>query len=115
MPKNLRLKIKSIIKTIRPSLKIRRLKIKGGSSVSAVETDGLLSVERTVVDGRIVISNATDKVWNVRLVSLSGAVVAQDEVPAGTTELQVGHLRKGMYLLNLYRDGIQKTIKVIKK
>lgn len=88
---------------------------KGGSSVSAVETDGLLSVERTVVDGRIVISNATDKVWNVRLVSLSGAVVAQDEVPAGTTELQVGHLRKGMYLLNLYRDGIQKTIKVIKK
>lgn len=86
---------------------------KGGSSVSAVETDGLLSVERTVVDGRIVISNATDKVWNVRLVSLSGAVVAQDEVPAGTTELQVGHLRKGMYLLNLYRDGIQKTIKVI--
>ena len=85
---------------------------KGGSSVSAVETDGLLSVERTVVDGRIVISNATD---NVRLVSLSGAVVAQDEVPAGTTELQVGHLRKGMYLLNLYRDGIQKTIKVIKK
>lgn len=27
MPKNLRLKIKSIIKTIRPSLKIRRLKI----------------------------------------------------------------------------------------
>ena len=88
---------------------------KGGSSVSAVETDGLLSVQRTVVDGRIVISNATDKVWNVRLVSLSGAVVAQDEVPAGTTELQVGHLRKGMYLLNLYRDGIQKTIKVIKK
>lgn len=88
---------------------------KGGSSVSTVETDGLLSVERTVVDGRIVISNATDKVWNVRLVSLSGAVVAQDEVPAGTTELQVGHLRKGMYLLNLYRDGIQKTIKVIKK
>ena len=88
---------------------------KGGSSVSAVETDGPLSVERTVVDGRIVISNATDKVWNVRLVSLSGAVVAQDEVPAGTTELQVGHLRKGMYLLNLYRDGIQKTIKVIKK
>ena len=88
---------------------------KGGSSVSAVETDGLLSVERTVVDGRIVISNATDKVWDVRLVSLSGAVVAQDEVPAGTTELQVGHLRKGMYLLNLYRDGIQKTIKVIKK
>lgn len=88
---------------------------KGGSSVSAVETDGLLSVERTVVDGRIVISNATDKVWNVRLVSLSGAIVAQDEVPAGTTELQVGHLRKGMYLLNLYRDGIQKTIKVIKK
>ena len=88
---------------------------KGGSSVSAVETDDLLSVERTVVDGRIVISNATDKVWNVRLVSLSGAVVAQDEVPAGTTELQVGHLRKGMYLLNLYRDGIQKTIKVIKK
>lgn len=88
---------------------------KGGSSVSAVETDGLLSVERTVVDGRIVISNATDKVWNVRLVSLSGAVVAQDEVPAGTTELQVGHLRKGMYLLNLYRDGMQKTIKVIKK
>lgn len=88
---------------------------KGGSSVSAVETDGSLSVERTVVDGRIVISNATDKVWNVRLVSLSGAVVAQDEVPAGTTELQVGHLRKGMYLLNLYRDGIQKTIKVIKK
>lgn len=88
---------------------------KGGSSVSAVETDGLLSVERTVVDGRIVISNATDKVWNVRLVSLSGAVVAQDEVPAWTTELQVGHLRKGMYLLNLYRDGIQKTIKVIKK
>lgn len=88
---------------------------KGGSSVSAVETDGLLSVERTVVDGRIVMSNATDKVWNVRLVSLSGAVVAQDEVPAGTTELQVGHLRKGMYLLNLYRDGIQKTIKVIKK
>mgnify|MGYP001114484293 FL=1 len=88
---------------------------KGSSSVSAVETDGLLSVERTVVDGRIVISNATDKVWNVRLVSLSGAVVAQDEVPAGTTELQVGHLRKGMYLLNLYRDGIQKTIKVIKK
>ena len=88
---------------------------KGGSSVSAVETDGLLSVERTVVDGRIVISNATDKVWNVRLVSLSGAVVAQDEVPEGTTELQVGHLRKGMYLLNLYRDGIQKTIKVIKK
>lgn len=88
---------------------------KGGSSVSAVETDGLLSVERTVVDGRIVISNVTDKVWNVRLVSLSGAVVAQDEVPAGTTELQVGHLRKGMYLLNLYRDGIQKTIKVIKK
>ena len=87
---------------------------KGGSSVSAVETDGPLSVERTVVDGRIVISNATDKVWNVRLVSLSGAVVAQDEVPAGTTELQVGHLRKGMYLLNLYRDGIQKTIKVIK-
>ena len=56
---------------------------KGGSSVSTVETDGLLSVERTVVDGRIVISNATDKVWNVRLVSLSGAVVAQDEVPAG--------------------------------
>ena len=88
---------------------------KGGSSVSAVETDGPLSVERTVVDGRIVISNATDKVWNVRLVSLSGAVVAQDEVPVGTTELQVGHLRKGMYLLNLYRDGIQKTIKVIKK
>ena len=88
---------------------------KGGSSVSAVETDGLLSVERTVVDGRIVISNATDKVWNVRLVSLSGAVVAQDEVPVGTTELQVGHLRKGMYLLNLYRDGMQKTIKVIKK
>lgn len=88
---------------------------KGGSSVSTVETDGLLSVERTVVDGRIVISNATDKVWNVRLVSLSGAVVAQDEVPAGTTELQVGHLRKGMYLLNLYRDGMQKTIKVIKK
>lgn len=88
---------------------------KGGSSVSSVETDGLLSVERTVVDGRIVISNATDKVWNVRLVSLSGAVVAQDEVPAGTTELQVGHLRKGMYLLNLYRDGMQKTIKVIKK
>lgn len=88
---------------------------KGGSSVSAVETDGPLSVERTVVDGRIVISNATDKVWNVRLVSLSGAVVAQDEVPAGTTELQVGHLRKGMYLLNLYRDGMQKTIKVIKK
>ena len=88
---------------------------KGGSSVSAVETDGLLSVERTVVDGRIVISNATDKVWNVRLVSLSGAVVAQDEVAAGTSELQVGHLRKGMYLLNLYRDGIQKTIKVIKK
>jgi len=41
--------------------------------------------------------------------------VAQDEVPAGTTELQVGHLRKGMYLLNLYRDGMQKTIKVIKK
>lgn len=88
---------------------------KGGSSVSAVETDGLLTVERTVVDGRIVISNATDKVWNVRLVSLSGAVVAQDEVPTGTTELQAGHLRKGMYLLNLYRDGIQKTIKVIKK
>ncbi len=29
---------------------------KGGSSVSTVETDGLLSVERTVVDGRIVIS-----------------------------------------------------------
>ena len=91
------------------------LEPKGGSSVSAVETDGLLTVERTVVDGRIVISNATDKVWNVRLVSLSGVIVAQDEVPAGTTELQVGHLRKGMYLLNLYRDGIQKTIKVIKK
>lgn len=91
------------------------LEPKGGSSVSAVETDGLLTVERTVVDGRIVISNATDKVWNVRLVSLSGAVVAQDEVPTGTTELQAGHLRKGMYLLNLYRDGIQKTIKVIKK
>lgn len=65
---------------------------KGGSSVSTVETDGLLSVERTVVDGRIVISNATDKVWNVRLVSLSGAVVAQDEVPAGTTELASGAL-----------------------
>ena len=91
------------------------LEPKGGSSVSAVETDGLLTVERTVVDGRIVISNATDKVWNVRLVSLSGAVVAQDEAPTGTTELQAGHLRKGMYLLNLYRDGIQKTIKVIKK
>lgn len=91
------------------------LEPKGGSSVSAVETDGLLTVERTVVDGRIVISNATDKVWNVRLVSLSGAVVAQDEAPTGTTELQAGHLRKGMYLLNLYRDGMQKTIKVIKK
>lgn len=91
------------------------LEPKGGSSVSAVETDGLLTVERTVVDGRIVISNATDKVWNVRLVSLSGAVVTQDEAPTGTTELQAGHLRKGMYLLNLYRDGIQKTIKVIKK
>ena len=91
------------------------LEPKGGSSVSAVETDGLLTVERTVVDGRIVISNATDKVWNVRLVSLSGAVVVQDEAPTGTTELQAGHLRKGMYLLNLYRDGIQKTIKVIKK
>ena len=91
------------------------LEPKGGSSVSAVETDGLVTVERTVVDGRIVISNATDKVWNVRLVSLSGAVVAQDEAPTGTTELQAGHLRKGMYLLNLYRDGIQKTIKVIKK
>ena len=87
------------------------LEPKGGSSVSAVETDGLLTVERTVVDGRIVISNATDKVWNVRLVSLSGAVVAQDEAPTGTTELQAGHLRKGMYLLNLYRDGIQKTIR----
>lgn len=91
------------------------LEPKGGSSVSAVETDGLLTVERTVVDGRIVISNATDKVWNVRLVSLSGVIVAQDEAPTGTTELQAGHLRKGMYLLNLYRDGIQKTIKVIKK
>lgn len=83
---------------------------KGGSSVSAVETDGLLSVERTVVDGRIVISNATDKVWNVRLVSLSGAVVAQDEVPVGTTELQVGHLRKGMYSLKFVSaTAMQKT------
>lgn len=91
------------------------LEPKGASSISGVEKGGLLTVERTVIGQRVVISNATDKVWNVRLVSLSGAVVAQDEVPVGTTELQVGHLRKGMYLLNLYRDGMQKTVKVIKK
>ena len=79
----------SIVISVEPIMTVV-LEPKGGSSVSAVETDGLLTVERTVVDGRIVISNATDKVWNVRLVSLSGAVVAQDEAPTGQLNCKRG-------------------------
>ncbi len=85
------------------------------SSVSGVEENFDLEVFPNPVKGNLLIRTTLESEGAYQLFGLGGALIQAGNLQGTQTQLSVGNLPEGVYLLRVVSDGVVQTRKVIKQ
>lgn len=66
-------------------------------------------------EGTLVVSNLSGSKGQASIYDTAGRMLLCRDMPAGTTEIQLGGLSKGVYLVNLRAEEYQETVKIVVK